>query len=169
MGKVAEPILDRGEYLPDDLICPILSEWLESRPVEQGWIIDGFPRSIPQAEYLEKWLRNEQLVLDAAISLKVPFETLLKRIADRVECPDCRWTGRSKNLSKTGTCPKCGGDSGPRADDGVENFRQRHSEFSSLTLPLDKFYAERGLLRSVDASGPVEEITALVLQKLQIK
>ena len=92
LGKQAQPILARGEYLPDDLMCPILADWLSRQT--GGWVLDGFPRSLPQAVFLDQWLAQRDLKVDAAVSLEVPFEVLLARIADRVECPDCRWTGQ---------------------------------------------------------------------------
>ena len=92
LGEKARPILARGGYLPDELMFPILAEWLEGRL--GGWVLDGFPRSVPQAAFLDEWLARHGLKLDAAIALEVPIEELVERIRNRVECPECRWTGQ---------------------------------------------------------------------------
>ena len=115
LGKLADPILARGEYLPDDLMCPILADWLSRQ--NGGWVLDGFPRSLPQAVFLDEWLAARKLGVDAAISLEVPFSELIARIRDRVECPSCRWTGQKAQLANGALCPACGEPSGQRADD----------------------------------------------------
>ena len=158
LGNQAEPILARGEYLPDSLMNPILAEWLSQQG--GGWVLDGFPRSLPQAIFLDEWLEAHGLSLDAAIFLEVPFEDLLDRIRNRVECPDCRWSGQHPELQPGGKCPACGSPAGRRADDSEANFRSRHSEFVSLTLPVIDRYRGLGLLSPCDATAPRDEVTA---------
>lgn len=158
LGKQAQPILARGEYLPDDLMCPILADWLSRQT--GGWVLDGFPRSLPQAVFLDQWLAQRDLKVDAAVSLEVPFEVLLARIADRVECPDCRWTGQRDQLLAADKCPSCGGAAGPRADDNEDNFRNRHAEFVSLTQPVIDHYRHLDLLCPCDATAPQDEVAA---------
>lgn len=155
LGLQAKPILDRGGYLPDGLMFPILGDWLSRQT--GGWVLDGFPRSLPQAEFLDAWLAEHGLRLDAAVSLDVPLEELLRRIENRVECPECRWSGQKADLQSEGGCPRCGGKAGPRPDDGEENFRSRHSEFLSLTRPVIEHYDRQGLLVSCDATAPKEQ------------
>ena len=162
LGKQAEPILARGEYLPDDLMCPILADWLSRQT--GGWVLDGFPRSLPQAVFLDDWLARHGLKLDAAVSLEVPFDQLLARIQRRVECPECRWSGQRDQLTHDGKCPVCGGSAGPRADDSEENFRSRHAEFVRLTQPLIGYYREAGLLSPCEATAPESEVAARLLQ-----
>jgi adenylate kinase len=99
LGLAAEPILARGRYLPDNLMSPILGEWLDRHDSGSGWVLDGFPRTLDQAEYLEKWLGDHGAKLDVAISLEAPLDELVSRTLDRVECPDCRWTGQRSDLS----------------------------------------------------------------------
>jgi adenylate kinase len=163
LGKQAEPILARGGYLPDELMCPILADWLARR--SGGWVLDGFPRSLPQAQFLDAWLAERSLQLDAAIALEVPFQELLIRIRDRVECPECRWTGQSRQLSSGKNCPACGHPAGPRPDDDEENFRSRYDEFSSLTRPVIDHYQRLGLLCPCDATAPQDEVAARLLQQ----
>lgn len=164
LGKQAEPILARGEYLPDELMCPILADWLEGRSA--GWVLDGFPRSLPQAEFLDEWLSPRGLKIDVAISLEVPLSELLARIESRVECPECRWSGQRRELENENHCPVCGGHAGPRADDSEENFRNRHAEFLSLTQPVIEHYRQQGVLSPCDATAPKAEVAAQLLSLL---
>jgi adenylate kinase len=167
LGKQAEPILARGEYLPDGLMCPILADWLSRQT--GGWVLDGFPRSLPQAVFLDDWLARRGLKLDAALSLEVPFDQLLARMLNRVECPECRWSGQRGQLTDGGKCPVCGGSAGPRADDSEENFRSRHAEFVHLTQPVIAHYQQMGLLSSCDATAPESEVTARLLQLFPVR
>lgn len=161
LGKQAAPILDRGGYLPDDLMNPILAEWLERQ--SGGWVLDGFPRSLPQALFLEDWLGNHGLSLDAVVSLDVPFDELMARIQNRVECPACRWSGQLSDLVSDGKCPKCGTVAQKRADDDENNFRNRYSEFQSLTSPVIEHFDKRGILLHCDATAPRDEVSAKIL------
>lgn len=161
LGQEAKPILDRGEYLPDDLMCPILADWLSRQT--GGWVLDGFPRSLPQAVFLDDWLVKHRLALDAAVSLEVPFDELLARIHDRVECPECRWTGQRAQLLANDCCPACQSPAGRRADDSEENFRSRYYEFVSLTHPAIDHYRNLGMLRSCDATAPQDVVAASIL------
>lgn len=167
LGNRAAPILARGEYLPDELMNPILGDWLE-RQSGRGWVLDGFPRSLPQALFLEDWLADHKLSVDAAVSLEVPFDELLERTRNRVECPVCRWTGQRSQLESGGTCPKCGSAAGPRADDDEANFRSRHAEFMSLTGPVIRHFKEKGNLHPIDATLPKDEVARTILASLAI-
>jgi adenylate kinase len=165
LGLKAEPILARGEYLPDELMFPILEDWLSHQP--GGWVLDGFPRSLPQAVFLDDWLHQQGLRLDAAVSLEVPIHELLNRIARRVECAECRWTGQSDQLAAGGVCPVCGSPAGPRSDDSEENFRSRHSEFLSLTQPVIDHYRTLGVIYPCDATASQDEVAGNLLRVLQ--
>jgi adenylate kinase len=167
LGKQAEPILARGEYLPDELMCPILADWLSRQ--SGGWVLDGFPRSVPQAVFLDDWLAARDLKIDAAVSLEVPFEELLARIQSRVECPECRWSGQQAQLTSGDKCPVCGSSAGRRADDSEENFRSRHAEFVSLTLPVIGHYRRLGLLSPCDATAPQDEVAARLLRLFPVR
>lgn len=161
LGRQAEPILARGEYLPDELMFPILADWLSHQ--NGGWVLDGFPRSLPQALFLDQWLAERGLSIDRAVSLEVPPDELLRRISDRVECPECRWSGQCDQLVESGSCPVCGSSAGPRADDSEENFLNRHAEFVSLTQPVIEHYRSLGLLSPCDATAPQDEVAARLL------
>jgi adenylate kinase len=163
LGEKARPILACGGYLPDELMFPILSEWLEGR--DGGWVLDGFPRSLPQARFLDEWLKGRGLKLDGAIALDVPLDELVSRIRNRVECPDCRWTGQRYQL-KEGRCPVCGGPARGRADDSEANFRSRYAEYGMHTVPVIAYYTKTGCLRTIDATAPQEMVAAKILETL---
>ena len=162
LGKKAQPILARGEYLPDELMFPILADWLSQQ--SSGWVLDGFPRSLPQAVFLDEWLAEHGSAIDRAVSLEVPIGELLRRISDRVECPECRWSGQRKQLVDGTSCPACGNPAGPRADDNEENFRSRHAEFVSLTQPVIDHYRRMEILSACDATAPQDEVAARLLR-----
>lgn len=161
LGKTAKPLLDRGQYLPDELMCRIIADWLGKQ--SGGWVLDGFPRSLPQAVYLGEWLAQHKLAIDCALSLEAPFDVLLERIKQRVECPACRWTGQIRQLRDGKQCPVCGQLAQSRADDNEENFRKRHQEFEKLTLPVIKHYRDLNRLFACDATAPQDEVAAKIL------
>ena len=163
LGKQAEPILARGEYLPDELMCPILADWLSRQT--GGWVLDGFPRSLPQAVFLDDWLARRGLktrcrgFVGSAVSTN-----LLARIHDRVECPECRWSGQRGQLTDDGKCPVCGSSAGRRADDSEENFRSRHAEFVQPHPAGHRALSAAGLLSPCDATAPQDEVAARLLR-----
>jgi adenylate kinase len=162
LGKQAAPILARGEYLPDELMGPIMADWLGKQ--KGGWVLDGFPRSAAQADFLAGWLAEKSLRLDAAILLEVPVEELLVRIGNRIECPECRWSGRRQELNGADRCPECGGVPGPRADDTPANFRSRLAEYEENTLPVVSRYEGEGLLHRFDATRGPDEVAKRLLE-----
>lgn len=164
LGLAAKPFLDRGEYLPDELMCPLMGEWLAKHA--GGWVLDGFPRSAAQASFLSEWLADRKLALDAAILLEVPEAMLLRRIRGRVECPECRWSGQMSELTAD-RCPECGGVAVPRADDTEANFRSRFSEYQRVTLPAVEHYATEGLLRRCDATEAPDRVAARLLELIR--
>lgn len=165
LGKQAEPVLARGDYLSDELMCSIMAAWLEDQ--SGGWVLDGFPRSLPQAVFLDHWLVARGLELDAAVLLEVPFEVLLDRMIARVECPVCRWSGNRSQLGLSSQCPDCGSPAGPRADDNPENFRSRYAEYEEHTLPVVDRYRDLGLLRRFDATRGASEVGAELVAAIQ--
>lgn len=165
LGKLARPILARGGYLPDDLMSPLIASWLACQP--GGWVLDGFPRSIGQAEFLDEWLAENGSSLDAVISFEAPFPELLQRVRQRVECPECRWSGKRDPLSGSADCPECDVPAAPRADDTEANFRNRYEEFVSSVLPVISYYRDRNRLRTCDGSPPPELVASHLLQLFQ--
>ncbi|MES2983474.1 MAG: nucleoside monophosphate kinase [Verrucomicrobiota bacterium] len=166
LGLAAEPILARGGYLPDALMEPILGEWLDRHDAKHGWVLDGFPRSLGQAQYLDQWLDKRGKKLDLAIALLAPYGDLISRIRSRVECPDCRWSGKTDELVSA-NCPVCGGAATARQDDDAENFKNRHAEYTAYTLPAIDYYRIAGNLFSVSATDTREAISAAILSQVE--
>jgi adenylate kinase len=146
-------------------MCSIMGEWLGRQT--DGWVLDGFPRSLVQEHYLSSWLSARGEALDAAILLEVPESELLLRIRNRVECPGCRWSGRRDQLSD-GHCPRCGGPAGPRDDDTEAGFRSRLAEYREHTLPVVDRYQAAGLLRRFDAASEPDGAEARLLELIRI-
>ncbi len=166
LGKKAQPILALGEYLPDELMLPILADWLSKQT--GGWVLDGFPRSLPQAIFLDQWLAEHAAKVDSAILLEVPFDELISRIRERVECPECRWSGQRNQLKTGDQCPVCSSIASSRADDSEESFRSRYAEFANLTAPVIDYYRERGLLNPCDGTAPQDEVAARLLAQFSV-
>ncbi|MEM1084481.1 MAG: nucleoside monophosphate kinase [Verrucomicrobiota bacterium] len=164
-GVEAEPILARGGYVSDQLMASLMEPWLETN--QAGWVLDGYPRTLAQDDFLQQWLVERDQRVDAAIALEVPKEVLVDRIRHRVECPDCRWSGQCVEVDGACRCPECGGLAKARKDDTLENFLSRFDEFSLHTQPVIERYAEQGDLVCCDATAPVDEVAAGLLQSLQ--
>ncbi len=164
-GRIASPILARGGYLPDELMCRIAGGWIGPR--DGGWVLDGFPRSLPQARFLDATLEAAGRGLTSAITLEVPFDELLGRIRNRVECDGCRWSGQKAQAVSGNACPECGNPVEPRADDHEANFRSRHAEFERLTLPVLAHYEAAGLLFRCNAGAPKDDVAAMLLRQVR--
>lgn len=164
-----QPVLDRGGYVADATMCRIIEPWLARQT--GGWILDGFPRTLFQDQFLGKWLEARGLAIDAAISLEVPKEELIRRIEGRVECATCRWSGQVEDLHEGSACPDCGAPATRRSDDSLENFLSRHEEFREHTVPVIERHAEAGDLWTCDATAPIEDVAAklrAILEQLKI-
>ena len=163
LGQLAEPILARGDFLPDDLMCRLLADWLSQQ--SGGWVLDGFPRSLPQARFLDAWLADKGLQIAAAVALEVPYQELLARIRNRVECPHCRWSGQLAQTKGTGQCPLCAASVVHRPDDNEQNFHNRYHEFTHLTKPVIEHYRQLDLLCACDATAPQDEVAQTILNR----
>ena len=142
VGREAKGFIDAGQYVPDETILKMVGEWLKEN--QDGWIMDGFPRTLPQAKALQEMAPESRV-----IALDVPREDLEQRIIKRRECTACGATVAVDDLDQT-ICPECGADAlVSRADDALDSFKVRYENYEELTIPLYAFYA--GL-------GPVEEI-----------
>jgi adenylate kinase len=166
LGLKAKSYMDAGELVPDDVVIEMLLE--ELKRSANGFVIDGFPRTIPQAMALEGALGEMGQPLDAALKYVIPDELTVARLAGRRTCTHCE---RSYNVEfkppkVEGVCDNCGGELVQREDDREETVRHRLEIYHRDTEPLQKFYWERGLLREVDALGEVEEITRRAVRAL---
>jgi adenylate kinase len=160
LGKVAGPLMAAGAYVPDEIVIGIVEARFKEPDCANGFILDGFPRTIPQAEALERMLARLGKQLDGVVSLEVPHEKLIERGSGRRSCPTCGaiYHVYQSPPKRSGYCDK--DDTGliQRADDKEEVIERRLKTYDAETSPLKKFYAERGLLKSIDGVGPPEGI-----------
>lgn len=164
VGNLAKEYIDRGELVPDDVIIDIMSERLAMDDCKNGYILDGMPRTIPQAEALEK----HHVGIDYAISIEISDEEIIERMVGRRTCNDC---GASfhivTNPPKTeGICDKCGGELIIRADDAPETVKNRLATYHRQTEPLKEFYANLGRLIPVENQPTIEATTAVIVKAL---
>ncbi len=158
--------MEAGELVPDPIVIGMLQGELET--AEKGWILDGFPRTIAQAEALEESLPLDA-PLDAALALRLPDDVAVARLAGRRTCAQCQRTFnvQIKPPQVEGVCDVCGGKLEQRVDDREETVRRRLEVYQRDTRPLESFYRERGLLREVDAEGEVGEVTRRAVAVLE--
>lgn len=160
LGKLAAPLMQAGQLVPDDLVIKIVEERLRQPDVARGFVLDGFPRTIQQAEALEAVLAKSGKKVDAVISLEVPESTLIDRISGRRSCAkDGTVYHVAQNPPKrAGYCDKCNSLLIQRDDDREDKVRERLAVYARQTAPLKAFYAQRGLLHSIDGVGTPEGI-----------
>jgi len=168
LGKQAKAFMDRGALVPDDVIIGLVRERLQSPDCARGYILDGFPRTVAQAEALEKTLADLRLSLDHVLCLDVPSEDLVVRIAGRRTCRQCGAMShvRFSPTARDGVCDVCGGETYQRDDDREETVRRRLAVYADQTAPLARFYEGRGLLRRVAGTGEIGEIFARMVHSL---
>ena len=163
LGRQAKSYMDGGKLVPDDLIIGLVKEKLASHDCEQGAIFDGFPRTVAQAEAMESFTD-----VDAALSIEVPDEAIVHRMAGRRTCPKCHATYHVEgNPPKVeGVCDKCSEKLGIRPDDDPEVVLQRLEVYHAQTEPVKEHYAQLGKLRSVEGIGSVDEIRKRIFDTL---
>jgi len=164
LGKKAKVFMESGKLVPDDLIIAMTAERLKEPDARKGFILDGFPRTIAQAEAL-----SQLTPLDAVVTLFLEPEELVKRSAGRRVCPNCEsvYHVLSNPPKKVGICDKCGAALVTRPDDREDVVRTRIETYERQTAPLISYYKERGLLREVYASGMIGEISQRVEEALK--
>ncbi len=170
LGLEAQGYMERGELVPDKLIMDIMEARLQEPDCAKGFLLDGFPRTIPQAEDLKVLLGKLGIKLDAVINLDVPTDVILDRLTTRRTCsnPDCQeiYNIKSKPPTPEGKCLKCGSPAVQRADETVDAITKRLETYNEKTSPLINFYAKEGLLKTI-ASLSSDEIVAQVKAALK--
>lgn len=160
IGVEVEGYLNRGAYVPDALIMKMVAAWLADNE-QSGWLLDGFPRTLAQAQALESDRSFQAPTL--AIALDVPQHVLENRIGGRRECSECGATVTVRG-SETSLCPECDGALVARTDDDLENFRRRYTNYRELTQPLFDYYAAQGKLLAIDGTRSPDEVFAVIEQ-----
>ncbi len=166
VGLKAKEYMDSGKLVPDDVIVDIVRERIAEDDCKNGFILDGMPRTIPQAEALEA----HGVGIDVALSLEVEDDVIIKRMSGRRACPSCGATYHvvSAPSKVEGICDICGAELTIRKDDAPETVMARLATYHKETEPLKEFYAQRGLLKHVDNQPTVEETSAVVFKALEI-
>ncbi len=162
LGARIHRYLKEGNFVPDDLVLEIVCNWLRS--VDAEFVLDGFPRTLPQGDALDRFLSETQRPAATAVYLDVPLSLLEQRVANRVGCDPCSnvWS-RSQ---APGHCPDCGGAVSPRGDDSVELYRARFAEYQRKTLPLLPHYEDNKRLRRICGQGSPETVFQRILTAL---
>ncbi len=168
MGMEAKRYMDAGELVPDSTIIGIIEERLAKEDCQKGFILDGFPRTLAQAEALDELLEKQGKKIDKVLSFEVPDELIIKRIAGRRVCPKC---GASYHVEfnspkAEGICDACGSELIIRKDDNKETVKNRLSNYHSQTAPLVDFYKNKGVFAQIDGSQKLEKVTQDMFAKL---
>lgn len=162
MGKKAKEFMDAGKLVPDEVVIGIVEDRLKQPDCQKGFILDGFPRTVPQAEALDKALAKMGSKIDHVISIDVDEEELVTRLTGRRTCknPDCGMMYHIKfnPPKKEGVCDKCGGELYQRDDDNEATVRSRLATYNQATKPLIDYYAAKGLLRPIKGVGGIDDI-----------
>lgn len=158
-GLEAQSYIEKGALVPDDVVVRIVRERLAEPDCANGYLLDGFPRTVPQAEALSSF---EQI--DVVINLDVPQELLIHRLSGRRVCAKCGYTTHvDKGEDK---CAKCGAELTQRKDDAPESVKNRLAVYEQQTKPLTDYYAGKGLLKNVDGSAPLQDVTTAIMTAL---
>lgn len=165
LGMNAKSYMEAGQLVPDDVVVGIIKDYLTKDECKNGFILDGFPRSIPQAEALDKM----GVKIDVVLSIEVPDERIVERMSGRRVCPGCGASYHTsyKPSSKEGVCDKCGADLIIRKDDNPETVKARLQTYHNQTEPLKGYYASKGILREVEGQEEVADTTALTFAALE--
>jgi adenylate kinase len=168
-GKRAKKYMDRGELVPDSVILDIVEERLSADDCQKGFLLDGFPRTVVQAEAFQTMLDRQNQVLDGAVSLRVPRQKLVARLSGRRTCRQCgaMYHVRFNPPKKEGVCDQCGGDLYQRADDREETIEARMEVYDRESAPLLEHFRQKGLLREVDGSKTTDEVFREILRQLR--
>lgn len=165
LGKTAKGYMDAGALVPDDVVIGIIRDYLASDVCKNGFILDGFPRSIPQAEALD----GMGVKIDVVLSIEVDDETIIERMSGRRICSGCgaSYHVKYKPSEKENVCDKCGASLYIRNDDAAETVKNRLDTYHNQTEPLKTYYDNKGILVTVKGQEKVEDTTALVFAALE--
>jgi adenylate kinase len=162
LGLEAKSIMAEGKLVPDVLMVKLIKERISKPDCAKGFILDGFPRTVPQAESLDTMLAEAGKRLDFVVELKVNDDALVERVSGRFTCAKCGagYHDKFKQTKKPGICDACGGKEFiRRADDNAETMKTRLKAFNEQTAPILPYYKDKGLLKSVDGMADMKDVT----------
>ena len=161
IGLLAKSYIDKGQLVPDEVTCKIVENRIVKPDCEKGYMLDGFPRTIAQAEALDKVAK-----IDLVINMDVDFALIMDRLCGRRVCKDCGESYHVTTLNGATTCSRCGGELYQRKDDNPETVESRLAVYSQQTAPLIEYYKAKGLLFNVLSNGTPEETFEMIAKKL---
>ena len=168
LGKAAKKFMNSGQLVPDSLILDMMKKRLTEPDCNKGYVLDGFPRTIPQAEGLDYLLKGMKQQLDYVLVMNVPDNLIITRLSNRRSCKGC---GQVYNLifkppSIAGKCNNCSKELYLREDDNPATIQQRLSVYHQQTIPVIKYYTDQGLINVIDSKGTIDAIRANILQNI---
>jgi adenylate kinase len=168
LGVTAKKYMDAGDLVPDEVTNAMVRERLKEDDAVDGFLLDGFPRNVPQAETLQEMLGDMGLNLDVVLELVVDDEEVIRRLSGRRTCRSCGhiWHVDFDPPVREGICDHCGGELFQRDDDKPDTVRHRLDVYVEQTAPLISYYAEQGILLGIDATGPVDDVTERAIAAL---
>ncbi|MBF0369934.1 MAG: adenylate kinase [Magnetococcales bacterium] len=160
VGLKAKEAMEAGALVTDDIVVGIIGDRIDEADCKKGFILDGFPRTVSQADALEGMLSSRSLKIDHVIDIAADSEALVARITGRSTCSGCGegYHKTNKKPAKDGVCDKCGGTLTTRADDNEETVRNRLSVYDAQTAPVIGFYKDKGAFKSVDGMGAMDDV-----------
>jgi len=164
LGIKAKQYMDKGDLVPDEITVAMVRDRLGEDDAQGGFLLDGFPRNVPQAETLKKILAELETPLTVVLELEVDEEEVVRRLSGRRTCRNC---GNLQHVDNGAACDKCGGELFQRDDDAEDVIRHRLEVYKEQTAPLVQFYSEEGILAGVRATGAVSEVTERALAVLE--
>jgi adenylate kinase len=169
LGKLAKSYMDAGNLVPDSVTNAMLEDRLTHADTAPGFLLDGYPRNVGQAEFLAEVLVKKSISLDAVLELSIPNEEIIKRLSGRRVCRNCGTTSHVifDKPKVDGVCNNCGGELYQREDDKEEVIANRLSVYSEQTEPIVVFYKNLGILKAISAVGEVSEISANAIAALK--
>jgi len=160
LGTKAKEFMDQGKLVPDEVTIGIVKERIAEEDCREGFLLDGFPRTVYQAEALDGILKDMKIALDAVINIEVPKEKLIERLTGRRVCKACGATFHTvfNPPAEAGKCDKCGENLYQRADDSEETVVNRLNVYEKQTAPLIEYYNHQGKLKTIDGDQPIDEV-----------
>ena len=163
IGVLAKSYIDKGQLVPDEVTCKIVENRLSEKDCENGFLLDGFPRTIVQAEALDKFTK-----VDCVINIDIDLSFLMERLCGRRVCKNCAESYHVSTLNGKTDCAKCGGELYQRKDDNPETVQSRLNVYKNQTAPLIDYYTRKGVIVNIAGEGTPEEVFSLIVKALDM-